>query len=140
MMKDVRWQQRFSNFLRALERLKEGIDLADIRELSDLEKQGVIQAFEFTHELAWNTIKDFYADQGVTGLQGSRDAVRLAFKRGLLDDGDAWMEMIGARNKTSHLYDQELMESVFTDVRFSYFPQFEELRARLLTRQEDGGG
>ena len=49
---DVRWQQRFSNFRRALAQLAEAVDLSRVRELSRLERQGVIQAFEFTHELA----------------------------------------------------------------------------------------
>ena len=57
---DIRWQQRFSNFQKALEQLEKAINLSEERELSNLEKQGLIQAFEFTHELSWNVMKDFF--------------------------------------------------------------------------------
>jgi len=53
---DIRWQQRFANYKKALRQLQSAVELSDQRELSQLEKQGVIQAFEFTHELAWNVL------------------------------------------------------------------------------------
>ena len=74
------------------------------RELSELEKQGLIQAFEFTHELAWNVLKDYLEAQGFAELIGSKNATQQAFKNGLLEDGEAWMDMIRARNLTSHTY------------------------------------
>ena len=102
--KDIRWQQRFNNYLKALKQLEKFIDKGDA--LNELEEQGMIKAFEYTYELAWNTIKDFYEGQGEANIQGSRDAIQLAFKRGLISDGDAWMEMIKDRNRTSHTYNQ----------------------------------
>ena len=95
---DVRWRQRFSNFRRALARLVEAVDLSGQRALSDLERQGLIQAFEFTHELSWKTLMDFLASRGVEELYGSRDTTREAFAKGLVSDGEAWMEMIRHRN------------------------------------------
>jgi hypothetical protein len=65
---DIRWIQRFNHFVKAFSQLKEAIDLAQQRPLSRLEVQGMIQAFEFTHELAWNTLKDFLDARGVQGL------------------------------------------------------------------------
>jgi nucleotidyltransferase substrate binding protein (TIGR01987 family) len=97
---DIRWQQRFSNYRLALSWLDEGVSLARQRLLSDLEKQGLIQVF--THELAWNVMKDYFAYQGTTSIMGSRDAAREAFDKGLIADGEAWMEMIKSRNQTSH--------------------------------------
>lgn len=131
MNKDIRWIQRLSNYAKALRLLAEAVQLSQTRTLSDLEKQGLIQAFEFTHELAWNVIKDFYESQGTTGLQGSRDAIRLAFKRGLIESGDVWMEMIESRNKTSHTYDEETMEGIVRDVCTSYYPVFVHLKDKL---------
>ena len=90
---DVRWQQRFSNFRRALVQLAEAVDLSKVRELSRLERQGVVQSFEFTHELAWNVLKDYLQDQGNPDIKGSKDATRAAFKVELIADGEAWMAL-----------------------------------------------
>ncbi len=72
MGKDIRWQQRFSNYKKALHQLGEAVSLSEKRELSDLEKQGMILAYEYTHELAWTTLKDFLdykGQQDIYGLQ-----------------------------------------------------------------------
>lgn len=127
MDNDIRWLQRFSNYAKALRQLRAAVELTDQRPLSDLEKQGLVQAFEFTHELAWNVIKDFYEYQGTTGLQGSRDVVRLAFKRGLIDSGDIWMDMIESRNKTSHTYDENTAQDIVNDVCSLYYPELSKL-------------
>lgn len=82
--------------------LKKGAALARQRQLSELEQQGLIQTFEFTHELAWNVLKDFLEWQGYVGIVGSKDASREAFKNDLIEDGETWMEMIKARNLTTH--------------------------------------
>jgi hypothetical protein len=75
---DVRWLQRLDNYGRALDALQRAVDTAQQRPVSELEEQGLIQSFEFTHELSWLLLKDFLADQGVSGVSGSRDAVREA--------------------------------------------------------------
>lgn len=98
-MDDVRWKQRFSNYSKAFTTLLEANALAGTRRLTHLEEQGVIQIFEFTHELAWNVLKDYLEYQGVSGMVGSRDAVRLAFRNGLIEDGDTWMLMIEDHNR-----------------------------------------
>jgi len=77
--KEIRWIQRFDNYSKALLQLNNATELANERELSELEKQGLIQAFEFTHELAWNTLKDFLIDLGNKDIYGSKDATREAF-------------------------------------------------------------
>jgi nucleotidyltransferase substrate binding protein (TIGR01987 family) len=97
---DIRWIQRFSHFTKALSQLREAIALAQEGPLSKLEEQGLIQAFEVTHELAWNTMKDFLEGRGVQNLYGSRDATREAFRTGLIVNGEAWMNMIQSRNLT----------------------------------------
>ena len=135
---DVRWIQRFTHFVKALSQLKEAVDLAQQRPLSRLEAQGMIQAFEFTHELAWNTLKDFLEDRGVQGLYGSKDATRAAFKAGLIENGEAWMDMIQSRNLTTHTYDEATAAQIISAIRSTYFPEFEALRVKLdeLKREE----
>lgn len=122
---DVRWQQRLSNYEKALEQLGNAVATSQQRPLSDLEKQGLIQAFEFTHELAWNVIKDWFEYQGNSGITGSRDATREAFQRGLVEDGEGWMEMIKSRNQTSHTYQQKIAEEIAGFVTSRYFPLFQ---------------
>ena len=132
---DIRWQQRFQNFTRALAQLEEAVLLTKSRTLSKLEQQGLIQAFEFTHELAWNTLKDFFENQGNTALMGSRDATREAFKRGLIEDGEIWMDMIKSRNLSSHTYHEEIANQIAQQIIQKYFGAFEALKSKLLEHE-----
>lgn len=125
MIEDIRWKQRFNNFIRAKATLSDAVELSKTRELSKLEQQGVIQAFEYTHELAWNVLKDYLSEQGHVGLIGSKDSTREAFKRELIDNGDIWMEMIKSRNLTSHTYDQNIADTILADIMQKYYPEFE---------------
>lgn len=138
-MTDIRWKQRFNNYLKAFQTLIEAVELAQTRELSKLEQQGLIQGFEFTHELAWNVLKDYLEHKGFVDLIGSRDATRTAFKNGLIENGEVWMEMIKARNQTSHTYNPELADDVADDVLNVFYPEFEKLAQKFteLSEQDD---
>ncbi|WP_019571822.1 nucleotidyltransferase substrate binding protein [Thioalkalivibrio sp. ALMg3] len=128
---DVRWTQRLANFRRALEQLEGAVELAGQRELSDLERQGLIQAFEFNHELAWNVMKDYFAWQGNTAITGSRDAVREAFGKGLIEDGEGWMEMIRSRNLTAHAYNEKVAREISDQVIERYCGLFRAFATRM---------
>lgn len=117
---DVRWVQRLSNYKRALAQLTHGVELAGQRPLSNLEKQGLIQAFEFCHELAWNVMKDYFVYQGNTAITGSRDAAREAFSKQLVGDGEGWMEMIKSRNLCSHTYNEQVANEIVNRIIDSY--------------------
>ena len=131
MNSDIRWIQRLDNYGRALQTLRSAAELAAQRPLSELEQQGLIQGFEFTHELAWNLLKDFLEAQGIAGLIGSRDAIRTAFKNGLLEDGETWMEMIKARNLSSHTYQLSLAQRIATDILARFYPAFVALEQKM---------
>lgn len=122
---DIRWLQRFSNFKKAYAQLEKAVNLSKERPLSELEGQGLIQAFEFTHELAWNVMKDYFEYQGNPNLAGSRDATREAFRMNLIENGDDWMEMIKSRNKTSHTYNEEVALEITDKIINEYTPLFE---------------
>jgi nucleotidyltransferase substrate binding protein (TIGR01987 family) len=122
MNQDVRWIQRLSNLQKALIQLQAAVALSQARKLSDLEKQGLIQCFEFTHELAWKTMKDFLEEHGATDIYGSKDATREAFKLGIIEEGQTWMDMIKSRNQTSHIYDEETIEEIAQLIVKSYHP------------------
>jgi nucleotidyltransferase substrate binding protein (TIGR01987 family) len=125
---DVRWRQRFENFQGAFAQLTKAVALARQRPLSELEQQGLIQAFEFTHELAWNVLKDYLEAQGYVDIIGSRGATRTAFQNGLVEDGEAWMDMIKARNRTTHTYNCKVAESIAKDILNRFEPAFAALQ------------
>lgn len=128
MPDDIRWKQRLDNYSKALRQLTRFIEKG---ELNELEQQGLIQSFEYTYELAWNTIKDFFEAQGESGILGSRDAFRLAFKRGLIENGEIWMEMIKSRIQTSHTYNEDVAEDIATRIVTQYYEEFIRLHKRL---------
>lgn len=134
---EIRWQQRFANYRKALARLTEAVELRRQRELTLLERQGLIKAFEFTHELAWNTLKDYLEFKGFEGLIGSRDATRTAFKTGLIADGENWMEMIKSRNQTAHTYDEDKAREIEEMTVRYYGALFLQLEATLQERMDE---
>ena len=121
MEQDIRWKQRFSNYRKALGQLEKFIDKGN---LNELEEQGLIQAFEYTYELAWNVMKDYFEYQAEEGIRGSRDAIRLSFNRGLISDGKAWMDMIESRIKSSHTYNEDTAEEIVDKILNTYFTCF----------------
>ena len=128
---DIRWHQRLANYEKAFSRLAAAVELASQRPLSDLEKQGLIQAFEFTHELAWNVMKDYFAWQGTVDITGSRDATRESFSKGLVADGEGWLEMIRSRNQTSHTYNEEVANEIAARITGQYAPLFQAFLLRM---------
>ena len=119
------------NFSMALSQLSKAVELAGQRPLSDLEQQGLIQAFEFTHELAWNVMKDYFTFQGNPSITGSRDAARESFSKGLITDGEGWMEMIKSRNQSSHTYNQTVAEEIISKVVNQYHGLFQAFLVRM---------
>jgi len=134
MDEDIRWQQRFANYKKALSQLTKFIDKG---ELNELEEMGLIQAFEYTHELAWNLLKDYLQDQGTQNITGSKDTVRAAFKVGLIDDGETWMEMIQDRNRTSHTYNESTAKAIATNITTRYFALFVDLQDSIETLKNE---
>ena len=127
-MQDIRWKQRFNNFKQALTKLTDAVQLSQTRPLSELEQQGLIQGFEFVHELAWNVLKDFLEYEGIQNIMGSRSSVREAFKRGLLPDGQVWIDMIESRNLSSHTYNADTAILLVDAILTQYYPAFLQLQ------------
>ncbi len=134
--RNIRWLQRLDNYRRALAALLRAVATAQARELSELEEQGLIQAFEFTHELSWQLLKDVLVDQGVAGISGSRDAVRESVRLELLPEGDelSWMAMIRSRNLTSHTYNPAIARELALLIVDQYAPALKRLLAVLEPR------
>lgn len=134
--KDIRWIQRFKNYRKALNRLTKAVNIVTEQingdaEVDDLLKEGLIQRFEYTHELAWKVMKDYAEYQGYTDIRGSRDAFRKAFEIGLITD-KRWMESIEDRNLTSHNYDNETAEEIYEAIVDVYYPLFVDFEKIML--------
>lgn len=131
MAQEIRWQYRFRNFSRAYTLLREALD-GEIEDLNQLEREGVIQRFEFTFELSWQLLKDHMEYDGVLiSPVTPRNVIPEAVSAGLIDDGETWMDMLEDRRNTSHRYDIELLESVLSNIQNNYLPIFESLHRRL---------
>jgi nucleotidyltransferase substrate binding protein (TIGR01987 family) len=144
---DVRWEQRFSNFVKALDKLSQSVsyikrkysedeDTAINSEellsvLDEMIKEGLIQRFEYTHELAWKVMKDYAEYQGNSSIGGSRDASREALQLKLITEGEIWMDMIISRNKTSHTYNEEIANEIYTKILKEYYPAFQNFRKQM---------
>lgn len=131
MDQDIRWHQRLSNYSKALKQLEKAVKLSQERELSDLEEQGLIQAFEYTHELAWNVMKDYFTYQGNADIRGSRDAIREAFNKELISNGEEWMETIKSRVSTVHTYNEETAEEIANKITSQYFQLFIDFKEKM---------
>jgi nucleotidyltransferase substrate binding protein (TIGR01987 family) len=123
-MEDIRWQQRFTNFNKALAQLTQAIALEKTRPLSNLERQGLIKSYEYTYEMAWNVMKDYFAFQGTVSIAGSRDAIREAFLRELIEDGETWMAMVRDRNRTTHTYNEAVALEIAKNIVNQYHALF----------------
>ena len=124
MIKDIRWDQRFKNFSAALAELTLDMDAVRERKLNRIEEKGLIKSFEFTYEMAWNTLKDYFENQGEVGITGSRSAIRQAFKRGLIENGQIWMDMVDDRIATVHTYNKATADDIARKIIESYYPEF----------------
>lgn len=128
MKQDIRWIQRFNNFKKAFDQLASAVDMGSY---SDLEREGLIQRFEYTYELAWLTIKDYMEDQGYQNITGSKDSIRQALQAGLITNADEWMEMIESRKLTTHTYDMETAKEIAEKIISDYYDMFGALIEQL---------
>jgi len=133
MNPDTRWKQRFDNFGRALALLDEATK--NVAELSMLEKEGLIQRFQYTLELAWKTLKDFLESGGlVVSPVTPRQVVKDAFAANILPDGQVWIDMLNSRNLLSHTYDQAVFEEAVVAIASRYLPALKSVHSYLAPR------
>jgi len=118
--KEIRWKQRFINFEKAFLQLKEAIEQFD--KLDDLAKEGLVQRFEYTFELAWKTIKDYLESEGIVS-QFPREVLKQGFHVNILNNGEVWIDMLEKRNLLAHTYDQDNFNLALESIRKSYFPE-----------------
>lgn len=122
-----RFEERKQDFYNALARLQEAVK----EEPTDIVIDGVLHRFEFTFELSWKTIKDYLEYLGVTEKVGSpREIIQLGFKQGIINDGEAWIQMMLSRNALSHLYDEKTSREIYDKIKKEYVNLFNELKEK----------
>lgn len=124
MNEDIRWIQRFDNYKKAMKQLTDAVNLSKKRNLTELESQGLVQVFEYTHELAWKTLKDFLEEKGNDNIYGSKDATRKAFELEIIKNGEIWMNMIKSRNLSTHTYNKDTVDQITKNILEVYFDEF----------------
>lgn len=132
MANKKRWQKRLNDYEEAVKRLQESLNKDNF---TDLEKDGVIQRFEFTFEQAWKTLKDHLEDQGFSDVVSPKKAIKQAFENKLLTQGDVWIDMLEDRNRLSHLYDQKTSASIFNSIKSKYLKELSNL-VQVLRKEE----
>lgn len=126
--KDIRWQQRFSNFKKAYGQL---LEFLEVDSLNKFEKQGLIQVFEYTFELAWKTLQDLLKEKGYRDVIGPRPVIEQSFQVGYIQDGEGWMTMLKSRNEATHTYQEEVAERISNDISTEFAGLFGALKERL---------
>jgi nucleotidyltransferase substrate binding protein (TIGR01987 family) len=121
---DVRWKQRFRNFQKSLLYLQEALQ---IENPDVIQRAGMIQFFEMTFELAWNTLKDYLQAQGFNEIKSPRSAIKKGFEIDLITDGEGWLKLLEDRNLTAHAYDEVMAKEIEKLIRRKYFPLIKEL-------------
>lgn len=126
-----RWKERLSTYDHAMKRLAEVVEMHHQRGLNEFEKDSLIKRFEFTYEMAWKLMMSYEKENGIVQILGSKDVVRHALALSLINNGEAWLDMIDARNKTAHVYDDVMATDIVDEIVFTYYPLMVELRKRM---------
>lgn len=124
--------RKLDNFKRALARLQDGSKKYDGED--DLSRDGLIQRFEFTFELAWKTLKVLFENEGLTGLNYPKTVLREAFSAGLIKDEELWLAMLKDRNSTAHIYSEELAIEICNNIQQIYIQELHSLAEKIEIR------
>ena len=133
MTEKLRWQYRFDNYKRAFNLLRQAIELKSEQDLSELEQEGIIQRFEYTWELAWKTLKDYLANDGlVLEKITPKSVIVAAVEAKIITNHEAWMNALDDRNMMSHVYNHVEFAKVIENIENEYLSLFGDLHERLL--------
>jgi nucleotidyltransferase substrate binding protein (TIGR01987 family) len=135
--KDTRWEQRFANFKKALAKLGEVAEKGNIDDLSELEKEGMIQRFEYSFELAWKTLQDILLYKGYQDIAGPNPVLEQSLKDGYITDEMQWRKMKKSRELTSHTYNSDTADDIAKNIAAEYYKLLKTLEQRL--EAERGG-
>jgi len=129
-MLEKKVREKLEDCQKAYQRLEESLQLEPVL---DIVIDGVIQRFEFTFEQSWKLMQAYLQYDGIEEAKSPRTTIRAAFKYGLINEGDEWINMMLDRNKTSYLYDANLAKAIYENIKGKYSKLF----ALLLTAMEE---
>ena len=132
--KEIRWKQRMENLLKAYKRLSEVV--SRYPQLSEIEKEGMIQRFEYTFELAWKTLKDYLESKGDIE-KFPRDVIKRSFEAELITNGELWLEMLENRNMLSHAYDEAIFNIVVEKISGNYYNAIDSMVSNFKKQIDD---
>jgi len=122
---DIRWKQRYSNYIKALDLLENALK---IEQPDVVQRAGIVQFFEMCSELSWKLLKDYLEEQGFIEINTPRNAIKKAFEIGLIEDGHSWMDLLVDRNLSVHTYDEEKALNLDALIHSKYHPLFYKLK------------
>lgn len=127
----AKFESKLANFINALQRLKESaVELAKI-DASDVVRDGVIQRFEFTYELAWKTTKEYLEGIGIVDKTSPKAVIKEAYAQKLIVNEQNWLLMLNDRNLTSHVYKEEMAREIAARITTLYINEFEKLLSKM---------
>lgn len=123
-----KFQEKYAHLTAAVTRLREA--LADYKRTPlDSIRDGTIQRFEFCTELAWKTMREYLLDQGYTEINSPKAVIRQAYAFGMIEDEQAWVALLNDRNMTSHVYDEQTAQDIFSRIENTYLKLFDDVIA-----------
>lgn len=126
--KDIRWKQRFQNYKKALTQFSNAVRQNSKDRLA---QEGLIQRFEYTFELAWKCLQDILQERGLVEIRGPKPVLEQAFQDGLIHEGLIWMDMLRARNETSHIYDEAVFLEIYNKAKDHFLKPLLDLKEKL---------
>lgn len=134
MNNELRWKQRFQNFEKAYKTLNRALDRFEAEPEDEMLQMALVQTFEFTFELSWNTMKDYLENEGFDEVKNSKQIIRTAFRAELIYDAEKWMDAIQKRNLASHTYNQSILEETVKYIKEEFYPLVRKLYEDLKNR------
>ncbi|MCR1898468.1 nucleotidyltransferase substrate binding protein [Irregularibacter muris] len=129
------YKQKFENYKNALKKLNEGLKRLEYED--DLLRDGIIQRFEFTFEIAWKTLKAIFEDEGLIGLNSPKTVLREAFSAGIIRNEELWLSMLRDRNSTTHIYSEEMAKKICLNIEEKYTETLNNLMLEIERRKFD---
>ena len=131
MNNDQRWRQRFQNFSNAYQTFCRVLERYDKNQEDEVTQLALVQAFEFTFELAWKTMKDYLENKGYDQAKNSKQTIRTAFQAELISDAETWMGAIEKRNLASHAYNSVILGETIAFIHKEFYPIVKKLHEDL---------
>ena len=116
----IRWKQRFQNLEKAYLKFQHALQAQAKEPQNELYQMALVQAFEFTFELGWKTVKDFLVYSGVKGVSLPRDVIKQGFHFQVIEDGQLWIDMMQDKNLMAHTYSEENAQKALAKITGQY--------------------